>query len=500
MPGCALGRLARMESAWMAPSGDVTSLPIAIPLLYKSLTARDLLSGIQLRPKSVAGEAVEASCICLGPGASYGALGGVAKDVALVRLLPAVDQLWVFVSVTLLRRSTSHGLPQGDLLSNRNPAAQSQSGHYPALDGVRGIAVLIVIVHNSAWIAGESQQFFLKLVGAITSTGWIGVQIFFALSGFLITGILLDTKDHPRYLRSFYLRRTLRIFPVYYTMLALVFFVGPHIVHSSEWIVSVRRNQWSYWVYLQNWITPFHGVIRGLSHLWSLAVEEQFYLFWPLVVLLATRRGLVKLCFVVIVGTPFIRLGLRMFQFPPVTAYEFTIARWDALAAGALVAVFLQDETGRRLLADWQGRVALLAGLALGVLVAVQHGLQYDDFGTEVIGQSLVALLSVSLVAYAVASRPQAPPQLREFLSRPGLRAIGKYSYAMYLFHLPILELLQPHFEAWVRGADTPLRVVRLGVYILTVLVLTFLAALVSWRLIEKPFLDLKDKIAPRPA
>lgn len=384
-------------------------------------------------------------------------------------------------------------------MSNRAVAPPSSAGHLPALDGVRGVAVLIVIVHNAAWIAGESQQLLLKLVGAITATGWIGVQLFFALSGFLITGILLDTKDKPQYLRSFYIRRTLRIFPAYYLLLALAFILGPRFVRNNEWAESVRLNQWSYWVYLQNWVTPFHGVIRGLSHLWSLAVEEQFYLLWPLVVLLATRRSLIILCLISAVGTPLIRLGLRISQLPPITAYEFTIARWDALAAGAIVAVLFRDDGGRRLLAEWQGRVAVLSGLALGVLIAMQHGLQFDDLGTQVIGQSLVTLLSVSILSYALVSDSQASPKLERLLSLHGLRVLGKYSYAMYLFHVPIIELLQPVLEARVRGADTPLRLVRLCAYFLTVLAMTFLAAVVCRQFVEKPLLTLKERIAPRP-
>lgn len=207
-----------------------------------------------------------------------------------------------------------------------------------------------------------------------------------------------------------------------------------------------------------------------------------------------------SLCIAMIACTPFIRLALRELGLPPITAYEFTIARWDALAAGALLAALLRDASARALLARWQGPIVAAAGLALGLLVGIQHGFHEDGFGTQVIGQSLIAILSTGLIAYAVEDQPFGSRRLREVCSWDWLRTIGKYSYAMYLYHFPIHVLLMPLVEDQVKGPDTPWRLVRLGLYLFVVLALSFLAAQVSWRLIEKPCLDLKDRIAPRPA
>lgn len=384
-------------------------------------------------------------------------------------------------------------------MRSRATVAPQPPGHLPALDGVRGIAVLIVIIHNSSWIIGESEHFLLKLTSAIIATGWIGVQLFFALSGFLITGILLDTRHRRRYFSSFYLRRTLRIFPAYYALIALTVFVAPLVASSSAWSDAVSGHHWSYWLYLSNWFVPFTGGIRALSHVWSLAVEEQFYLLWPLIVWLLPRRSLINLCVAVVVCTPLIRLGLRESGMPPITAYEFTIARWDALAAGALLAVMVREDSTRALLLRWQGSVVAAAALGLALLVGVQHGFHEDGFGTQVFGQSLVAILSVGLIAYVVQEEPLRSPRLAEACSWPWLRTVGKYSYAMYLYHYPIQVCLTPLLEEQVRAADTPWRLARLLLYLVVVLTLSFLAALVSWRLIERPFLDLKDRIAPRP-
>jgi peptidoglycan/LPS O-acetylase OafA/YrhL len=383
-------------------------------------------------------------------------------------------------------------------VSHRPDAALPSGDRQLPLDGVRGLAVLIVVIHNSAWIAGESEHFLLKLANSIAATGWIGVQIFFVLSGFLITGILLDTKGRPQFFHSFYLRRILRIFPLYYTVIALTILVAPLLAWSTEWAESIRHShRWAYWLYVQNWVTTSRG-IDALSHTWSLAVEEQFYLVWPLIVWLVGRRGLTRLCLVAMVGTPFIRLTLRLSGMDQGTAYVFTIARWDALAAGALVALLVRDDSGRKLLGRWRGRSAVLAGIGVVAVVTVERSFHSFDLTVQVIGQSLIAILSASLIAFAVDEGPQAPRRLQAFLSMDWLRTFGKYSYAMYLFHQPIQQVLTPVLGEWVRGTDTPWRLARLALYLLLVLGLTFAAALVSWRFIEKPFLDLKDRIAPR--
>jgi len=362
------------------------------------------------------------------------------------------------------------------------------------------VAVLVVVIHNSAWIAGESRHLLLKLVNAVTAAGWTGVQLFFVLSGFLITGILLDSKGKSSYFRSFYIRRILRIFPLYYAVIAITILVAPRLAWSPAWAAAVREGHpWAYWLYVQNWVTSSHG-IDALSHTWSLAVEEQFYLAWPLIVWCSTPVTLGRLCIAAMVGTPFIRLGLRLAGLGPDPAYVFTVARWDALAAGALIAILVRDARGRQWLARWRGRVTGLAGLAVVALAVAERGFHSFALWVQVIGQSLVALLSATLIAYAVDGEPRVPTRIQAWLSKDWLRTAGKYSYAMYLFHQPIQQFLTPLLGEAVRGPDTPWRLARLAAYLLLVLTLTFLAAVCSWRLIEQPCLALKERIAPRPA
>jgi len=370
----------------------------------------------------------------------------------------------------------------------------------PALDGVRGLAILIVLVHNAAWVAESGGHLVFKLVVAIASTGWVGVQLFFVLSGFLITGILLDSKGKRDYFKSFYIRRALRILPVYYLVVGLIVLVAATMAWDPEWSHAVLTYQWSYWVYLSNWVQPFHLGIPGLSHLWSLAVEEQFYLLWPLVIWILSRGSLRALCIGLIVSTPFIRLGLRMLGLPEATAYMFTIARWDALATGALLAVLVREPAGRAWLNRWRGTIGLTAGAGVLLLTGWLHGFHSDEVGVQVVGQSLVTLVSGALISAAVADVEHAPVRLQARLSQPWLRLLGKYSYAMYLFHFPISQLLTSLYGDQVRGADTLWRLPRLAAYVTVVFGLTLLAAMASWRLIERPMLALKDRVAPRPA
>src|SRR5215469_7550470 len=168
------------------------------------------------------------------------------------------------------------------------------SGHVPALDGIRGLAVLFVIAfHSRAPFLNTSEIPFSLF--QFLGLGWSGVDLFFVLSGFLITGILLDTRRAPGYFRVFYARRALRIFPLYFAYLLLIL-----VVLQGIFVVFVRTNPWQhvnpllYLTYSMNWVSGLDD--QWLGHLWSLAVEEQFYLIWPAAVWFCSRRSLPWVC------------------------------------------------------------------------------------------------------------------------------------------------------------------------------------------------------------
>jgi peptidoglycan/LPS O-acetylase OafA/YrhL len=227
-----------------------------------------------------------------------------------------------------------------------SPAASGHPAplaHLPSLDGLRGIAILLVLLHNFDVLdLGGAHALGPVLVKECFYIGWIGVQLFFVLSGYLITRGLLVTQDQPDYFERFFLKRVLRIFPLYYLAL-LVFLV---LLPATGW-VEQRSMQYSplwLWAYLSNWTTPFEPTGGPLPHFWSLAVEEQFYLVWPLLLWKLRLRHVWWLCLGLTALSPLLRLLLVRQGFPDEALYEFTFSRMDALAgAAALRAVQLRD-------------------------------------------------------------------------------------------------------------------------------------------------------------
>jgi len=220
----------------------------------------------------------------------------------------------------------------------------------PTLDGLRGIAILLVTlfhyeVREWPWRAG-----FAAPLWTVVREGWLGVDLFFVLSGFLITGILVDTKSNQGYFRNFYARRTLRIFPLYFAYLAAVFLILPVLPRIAAWQAETPFDtQLWFWSYLCNLVISLRGWGASpqlVSDTWSLAVEEQFYLIWPAVVLLSSRRTLVGICLACIVGAIAFRTGLRLAHVPWVANVVLTPARMDSLTMGALVALAVRGPSG----------------------------------------------------------------------------------------------------------------------------------------------------------
>jgi peptidoglycan/LPS O-acetylase OafA/YrhL len=177
-------------------------------------------------------------------------------------------------------------------------ASQIEQRRVVALDGVRGIACLLVLVHHSGRGVGASAA--AGIFNRISAAGWVGVDLFFVLSGFLITELLLEARGRPGGLRRFWLRRACRILPLAYAFLALVF-LSP-IWRRESWHPALAAEQIWFWSYTNNWLALWrpsldHGV---LGHFWSLAIEEQFYLVWPIVTLLLAPRYLARLCLLVL--------------------------------------------------------------------------------------------------------------------------------------------------------------------------------------------------------
>ena len=370
-------------------------------------------------------------------------------------------------------------------------------GYVPALDGVRGLAILIVMLGHFA-IGFETGGPVDSVLKTLMQTGWAGVDIFFVLSGFLITGILLEAKGAPRYFRNFYARRVLRIFPVYYAFLFLFFVVLPIVKPPAPggpfdgWNVS----QWWFWAYLSNLQILFPAWPRPepLSHFWSLAVEEQFYLFWPAVVLLTTRKGLIRTCVIFMIISVGLRIWLHTTAINPTAGYRITPARLDTLGTGALLAVLVRDPV-------WWARIrrygpnAIIACLVGLVIISIPtRSMLQTGFLIQAIGYTLLAIIGASLIVFSIDPR-STKRRIVGFLRTSFMRFLGKYSYAMYIFHFPLAWFLENagfgvNRYPTVAGSHIP------GVIIFSIITagLTAIAALISWNLFEKHFLRLKKR------
>ena len=317
----------------------------------------------------------------------------------------------------------------------------------------------------------------------VFQAGWVGVDLFFVLSGFLITGILLDTRGSEGYFRTFYSRRVLRIFPLYYVMLAFVILVLPVIAPShGPQVEPVRETFWWHALYGVNWIVAAKGHWVPLTAMfWSLAIEEQFYLVWPALVAWVPRAALPRVALGVAVLAFILRVIAHWLGVNPGVVFAATPMRLDALMAGALVAMAMRSPRWATWLVRW--RPALGWG-AVGVLLMVggaDHGWWGIGATMQTFGYSALAVLSAVAVSYAAT-----PSRFARELSTPWLRAIGTVAYGLYLLHPWALELVK-HI------IGTPDSLARLvGVAALAFIVANGMAW-VSWLGFERPILSLKQ-------
>ncbi len=366
------------------------------------------------------------------------------------------------------------------------------------LDGLRGLAILGVLCAHflNRWPGdGPLDRALIAALGL----GWAGVDLFFVLSGLLITGILVDTLGGRGWWSSFLVRRALRIFPLYYLALALFGWLGPALGLIDPW--TFGRWGWWYWAYLGNWAFAFQQVIPPLSHFWSLAVEEQFYLGWPLVVLAARGRRLAWVAGALFLAGPLLRAWVVYGTgWPAGSAYRVTPGRLDQLALGALLAVALRDAWLRPLLLRaWP---ALAAGGAAGFLALGLANGPFDMHRAplELWSHTFLGLAFAGLLVAAVATEGTGAPLQRLLRARP-LQVLGRVSYGVYVLHYFV------HLTALAWLGARPWGAALLGdragyaLYAALGAGLSVALAEVSWRLVERPALSLKRFfVVRRPA
>jgi peptidoglycan/LPS O-acetylase OafA/YrhL len=384
--------------------------------------------------------------------------------------------------------------PEGAMASDLTDQRASSTGRLPALDGIRGLAIIWVVLHNTTDFLPPTLHGASHLLAILVHPGWIGVQLFFALSGFLITGTLLDTQRATNYFLAFYARRALRILPLYYTVLILLLIVAPNLHPGPTLLRATPKEQLSLWLFIVNWT---HVAPYGFAHFWSLAVEEQFYLFWPFIVYRLSARGLIRTCACIGVIALVMRAIMVFSGASSWAVYTATTSRLDALALGGAGACLLRIPAARAWIVS---RLTAVSVAALGLFlvgVPITQAYDPDSIRGEIFGYTLLALCCAALITIAAAGEEQVRPNmLTRVLCWSPLRSCGKYSYAIYVFHQLIHKLLGEPWMAARFGSHPPVYAIFL--YSATIGLISFGAAFLSYHLLEKPFLSLKYLFAPR--
>ena len=311
------------------------------------------------------------------------------------------------------------------------PGSPRRLSYRPELDGLRAIAVTLVLIGHGT---------------PIGASGSVGVTLFFVLSGFLITALLRTELDRTGHIAraAFYIRRARRLLPALAAFLAVMMLIGAASIGQT--LASA--------LYVSNWVAAGGSNLGVLAHTWSLAVEEQFYLLWPLAIVLLPRRALGPVLLAIVVAGATVRLF-------PIALWVDAFSRFDAIGWGCLLG-----------LAFSEGRLSRPRGWLLGVAIIALGACAFvpDVSVTVRFGNSIAAAASAIVVAGVVTRAPR-------WLTATPLVALGRVSYGVYLWHLPIFVIATSR--------------VPTGAWPVAVLIgtgLTLIAAATSWRVVERPF------------
>ena len=361
----------------------------------------------------------------------------------------------------------------GALCSPFKMQAGSSLRYMPQLDALRALAVLAVMVHHFLPVDRYIPNDYVTL-------GFLAVRLFFVLSGFLITGILLNYRSDERgnALRRFYLRRVLRIFPIYYLTL---------FIALALQVRTIQDGAFWHLTYLSNYVAPFHPEWMGpAGHFWTLAVEEQFYFVWPLILLFVPRKHLAK----TIIGTIALAVLFRAFVLWVLSisidvAGVFTFATLDSLGGGALLALFHYDERLRTRLPRLM-KWFLIAGLGIMTLTTL---LYIYNIGYRILHSLLCLGISLLFVVLIEKTARGFKGKAKTVMENPAVLYIGRISYGLYVYHNFMLAIVLYYLAKIMAVPDYRL------VAILS-FAATFATAILSWHLIERPIAQLKNKFS----
>lgn len=377
-----------------------------------------------------------------------------------------------------------------------NDRIPGERPHNLYLDGVRGVAVLAVLLTHGTFLFPTTR--LTRYVLPPLTFGWWGVDLFFVLSGFLITGILLTTRTADNRASAFYARRILRIFPIYYLCLAVMWAL------SSQWFwlrslvpYNSAADKTAYLLYFQNWVPLWHSLTLQpnlVGHFWSLAVEEQFYLVWPWIVWKLSPKSALRLCIAGALGALVLRIVLVSHFGPHLWIHSLTVTRGEGLLIGSAIAIL---NAGERKVDP-----RLLIGMAIAgiAVIAVSICLDPAELSNTDAGPymytSCVSGLGLLFGALVGASQYQVPV-LTPALNTGWLRNFGKYSYGIYVYHLPLFYGID-HLINRALGSRLPLSTRYARAELLLLIAVTYAIAFLSFKFFESPLLGLKRHFIAR--
>ncbi len=348
--------------------------------------------------------------------------------------------------------------------------------HIAPLDGVRATAALMVLFFHCFQITtfNTTAGQMLQKIGFLGQTG---VSLFFVLSGFLITRILLQQVKDPNYLFNFFMRRALRIFPLYFMYLCIIYFILPTIFDKP---IPDFSQQWYYWFYLQDFAITFRWPAIGPKHFWSLAIEEHFYLVWPFIVLFASTRGVIVACISLITVSIITRIFLVNYGYE---TYFFTFSRLDEISLGCLLAVLEYKNILNKIPIKWIGWAFSLV-VCLAAILWFLFTAQANPI-IQVVKYQFISLTYLLGVAWTILA-PKENPIIR-FLSSKVMTFTGSISYGIYVYQALAIE--------WAKHYNLNNNLL----FFIAVIIAIYLMATISFYGIEKPILSLKNKLTLQP-
>jgi peptidoglycan/LPS O-acetylase OafA/YrhL len=353
-------------------------------------------------------------------------------------------------------------------------------GYIPQLDGIRGLAIILVI----------SFHYWRNI--PIFSFGWCGVDLFFVLSGYLITSRLIALQQQKNSLKKFYINRALRILPLYYITLVL-FYVGFNLLVKKQnfYLFDFYNHNWiSFVLFFQNWTFMYSGIKENfLEHFWSLAVEEQFYLIWPFFLYLTwQKKFFFKLVFLIIILIILTRTFIYI-QYPEWSDYRHyfynTFCRMDAFLIGGCLFFFQKNNKAKQ-----------YTGYYFAALLAVILGICFTENASG-IANPFISTIGFTLIAIAFAgltygASSNSSKLLSIIFNYRWLKFTGKISYGLYIFHWLVLRALEPRFENWFIKSGYFNNRIANGISLFICLFITYIISVISYYYFELYFLKRK--------